>query len=92
MRRCAIGVILAGVVMLSAYAQTTVTVSPTAVSLHLGTFYQFSARVTGTTPTSVAWSIALPAGVSSSQRLVMVEMQAGYRVSQSHLKCLRGYK
>jgi uncharacterized protein (DUF1800 family) len=69
MRRSAIGVILAGFsILLPAYAQTTatVTVTPTAVSVHLGTFYQFAARVTGTTPTTVTWSIALPAGATGS--------------------------
>src|ERR1022692_824017 len=52
-----------------AYAQTvtpTVTVAPTAVSVNLGTFYQFSAKVTGTTPTTVGWTLALPAGGTGS--------------------------
>ncbi len=66
MRRNVIGVILAGFCMfLPAYAQT-VTVSLTAVSLHLGTFYQFTAKVTGTTPTTTGWTIALPAGATGS--------------------------
>ena len=52
MRSSAIGVILAGLSVWPAYAQT-VTVTPTAVSVHLGTFFQFSARVTGTSPTTV---------------------------------------
>src|SRR5438128_952260 len=58
---------LAGVsFVVPAHAQTTVTVSPPAVSVHLGTFYQFSARVTGVTPATVAWSIALPPGATGS--------------------------
>ncbi len=66
MRRSAAGVILAGLSMLvPAYAQT-VTVSPTAVSVHLGTFYQFAAKVTGTSPTTVGWTVALPAGATGS--------------------------
>ena len=66
MRRSAIGVILAGVgLFVPAYAQT-VTVSPTAVSVHLGTFYQFADKVTGITPTTVGWTIALPAGATGS--------------------------
>src|ERR1700681_4450452 len=65
MRRSAIGLILAGCgVLLPAYAQT-VTVSPAAVSVHLGTFYQFAAKVTGTSPTTVGWTVALPAGTGS---------------------------
>jgi uncharacterized protein (DUF1800 family) len=65
MRRNTAGWILAGLTLwVPAYAQT-VTVSPTAVSVHLGTFYQFSAKVTGTTPTTVGWTVALPAGTGS---------------------------
>src|SRR5271154_4181155 len=51
MRRNVIGVILAGFCILPPVHAQTVTVSPIAVSLHLGTFYQFKAKVTGTTPT-----------------------------------------
>src|SRR6202162_6220950 len=66
MRRSTAGVILAGLSILApAYAQT-VTVSPTAVSVHVGTFYQFAAKVTGTSPTTVGWTIALPAGATGS--------------------------
>lgn len=65
MRSSAIGVILAGLSVCPVYAQT-VTVTPTAVSVHLGTFFQFSARVTGTSPTTVGWTIALPAGATGS--------------------------
>ena len=66
MRGSTFGVILAGLsVWAPAYAQT-VTVSPTDVSVHLGTFYQFSAKVTGTTPTTVGWTIALPDGATGS--------------------------
>ena len=66
MRRSTAGVILAGLgILVPAYAQT-VTVSPTAMSVHLGTFYQFAAKVTGTTPTTVGWTIALPDGATGS--------------------------
>ncbi len=66
MRRSTIGLILAGFsIWAPAYAQT-VTVSPTTVSVHLGTFYQFAAKVTGTTPTTVGWTIALPADATGS--------------------------
>src|SRR5260370_30320244 len=58
---------LAGVLMLApVYAQTVVTISPTAASVHLGTYYQFSGKVTGATSTAVAWSVALPAGATGS--------------------------
>src|SRR6185437_946810 len=49
----------------SAWAQT-VTVAPTAVPVHLGTFYQFAVKVTGVTNTAVAWSVALPPGATGS--------------------------
>src|ERR1700690_3416839 len=66
MQRSAMVVILAGFgLFLPAYAQT-VTVSATAVSVHLGTFYQFSSKVTGVTPTTVGWTVALPAGATGS--------------------------
>ena len=66
MRGSAIRVIIASLgIFAPAYAQT-VTVTPTAVSVHLGTFFQFSARVTGTSPTTVGWTIALPAGATGS--------------------------
>ncbi len=53
------------VVVGPAFGQT-VTIAPTAASVHLGTYYQFSAKVTGTTPTTVTWTIALPAGATGS--------------------------
>ena len=66
MRRNAIGVILAGVSMLlPAYAQT-VTVSPSTAYVHLSTFYQFAAKVTGTSPTTVGWTVRLPDGATGS--------------------------
>ena len=66
MGRSAIGLILAGYgVLLPAYAQT-VTVSPAAVSVHLGTYYQFAAKVTGISPTTVGWTVALPDGATGS--------------------------
>jgi uncharacterized protein (DUF1800 family) len=45
---------------------TTVTVSPTAAAVHLGTSYQFSDTVTGNTNRSVSWSVVLPAGATGS--------------------------
>jgi len=66
MRRVAGGMILAGLsIWVPANAQT-VTVSPTAVSIHLGTYFQFAAKVTGTTPTTVGWTVALPDGATGS--------------------------
>src|SRR5205807_799932 len=66
MRRSAIGLILAACgAILPAPAQT-VTVSPAAVSVHLGTFYQFTAKVTGISPTTVGWTVALPYGATGS--------------------------
>lgn len=66
MRRSTVWVILAGLSGLApAYAQT-ITVSPTAVSVHLGTFFQFADKITGVTPTTVGWTIALPAGATGS--------------------------
>ena len=53
MRRSVIGVIIAGLSALAPVYAQTVTVTPATVSVHLGTFYQFSAKVTGTTPTTV---------------------------------------
>lgn len=67
MRKGIVGGVLAGVCLLApAYAQVTVTVSPSPASLHLGTFQQFTARVTGTTPTTVTWTIVLPTGATGS--------------------------
>jgi uncharacterized protein (DUF1800 family) len=66
MRGSTFGVILAGLsIWAPAYAQT-VAVSPTAVSVHLGTYFQFAAKVTGTSPTTVGWTIALPDGATGS--------------------------
>jgi uncharacterized protein (DUF1800 family) len=66
MPRNAVGVVWAAFSMLlPAYGQI-VTVSPSAASVHVGTFYQFAAQVTGTTPTTVGWTIALPAGATGS--------------------------
>lgn len=66
MRRTVVGVILAGLAAYApAYAQT-ITINASAVSVHLGTFYPFSARVTGASPATVAWTIALPDGATGS--------------------------
>ncbi len=45
---------------------TTVTITPTAAGVRLGTAFQFTARVTGNTNTTVAWTVALPAGDTGS--------------------------
>jgi uncharacterized protein (DUF1800 family) len=67
MRKSIVGGILAGVCLLApAYGQIAVTVLPSPASVHLGTFRQFAARVTGTTTTGVTWTIALPAGATGS--------------------------
>jgi len=51
-----------------AYAQISVTVSPSPASVHVGTFLQFSARVSGTSTSGVAWSLtpSMGAGTISS--------------------------
>src|SRR4051812_45585209 len=67
MRKRIFGEILAGVCLLvPAYGQITVTVAPSPAAVHVGTFLQFSAKVTGTTPTSVTWSVALQSGATGS--------------------------
>src|ERR1700686_4805926 len=66
MQGSAVGVILAGLAMLAPAYSQTVTVAPTALSVHLGTFYQFSARITGTGRTTVGWTVALPVGATGS--------------------------
>jgi uncharacterized protein (DUF1800 family) len=40
-----------------AYAQVAVTVSPSPAAVHVGTFLQFSARVSGTSTAGVSWSV-----------------------------------
>jgi len=45
-----------------AFAQITVTVSPSPASVHVGTFLQFSARVSGTSTTGVTWSLTPATG------------------------------
>ena len=56
--------LLAAVALLvgHAYAQTTVTITPTTVGVHIGTYWQFSARASSG---GVTWSVALPAGTGS---------------------------
>src|SRR5689334_10473523 len=44
---------------LPAYAQVAVTITPSTADVSLGTFLQLSARVSGTSNTSVAWSVTL---------------------------------
>ncbi len=58
--------LLGAVAFASAHAQGTVTISPTAVDVHLGTYLQFSDKVTGITPATVGWTVALPAGATGS--------------------------
>ena len=48
-----------------AYAQITVTVSPSPASVHVGTFLQFAARVSGTSTTGVSWSITPATGAGA---------------------------
>src|SRR5579862_7917415 len=50
---------------LPAYAQITVTVSPSPASVHVGTFLQFAAKVSGTSTTGVAWSMTPATGAGS---------------------------
>jgi len=66
MQRSTAWVVLAGLSILApAYGQT-ITVSPTSAAVHVGTFYQFAAKVTGVTPTTVGWTVALPDGATGS--------------------------
>ncbi|MBI4889502.1 MAG: DUF1800 domain-containing protein [Acidobacteria bacterium] len=44
----------------------TVVVTPGVAAVHLGTYLQFSARVTGVTNTAVAWTVALPEGAQGA--------------------------
>ena len=48
-----------------ACAQVTVTVSPSPASVHVGTFLQFSARVSGTSTTGVTWTLTPATGAGS---------------------------
>jgi len=66
MRGIAIRVIFAGLCVFAPLYAQTITVTPTAVSVHLGTFFQFSDKVTGVTPTTAGWTVALPAGATGS--------------------------
>ena len=66
MRRVTAGMILAGLSLWAPANAQTVTVSPTAVSIHLGTYFQFAGKVTGITPTTVGWTVALPDGATGS--------------------------
>ncbi len=66
MRGNAFRVIFAGLCVFAPVYAQTVTVTPTAVSVHLGTFFQFSDKVTGVTPTTAGWTVALPAGATGS--------------------------
>jgi uncharacterized protein (DUF1800 family) len=50
---------------LPAYAQVAVTISPSPASVHVGTFLQFAAKVSGTSTTGVAWSITPATGAGS---------------------------
>src|SRR5580692_6280068 len=58
--------LLGAIGLAAAYAQGTVTISPTAVGVHIGAYQRFSDTVTGITPTTVGWSVALPAGDTGS--------------------------
>src|SRR5437667_5012211 len=48
-----------------AYAQIAITISPSPASVHIGTFLQFSANVTGTTTRGVTWSMTPATGAGS---------------------------
>jgi uncharacterized protein (DUF1800 family) len=50
---------------LPAYAQITITVSPSPASVHVGTFLQFAAKVSGTSTTGVGWTITPATGAGS---------------------------
>jgi hypothetical protein len=65
-QKSVIGWVLAGFSLLAPAYSQSVTIAPTSVSVHLGTFYQFTARVTGVSPTTVAYSVALPTGATGS--------------------------
>ena len=66
MRKNVVRLVLAGAALIvPTYAQT-VTVTPPAVAVHVGTFYQLSARVTGVTPATVKWSVAVAGGGTGS--------------------------
>lgn len=54
------------VCLTSVWGQTVVTITPTTPSIHVGTSLQFSSTVTGVSPTSVTWSVALPVGATGS--------------------------
>ena len=48
-----------------AHAQVTVTVSPSPASVHVGTFLQFAAKVSGTSTTGVSWTMKPATGAGS---------------------------
>jgi|SRR5665213_1363238 len=48
-----------------AYAQIVVTVSPSPAAVHVGTFLQLSARVSGTSTTGVGWSMTPSTGAGT---------------------------
>src|SRR5689334_13597756 len=52
-------VVLGTTLWLPADGQVTVAVTPSQADVHLGTFLQFAAKVSGTSNTSVAWTVAL---------------------------------
>jgi uncharacterized protein (DUF1800 family) len=54
------------VIGLASVQAQKVTIAPTAVNVYIGTYYRFGATVTGITPTTVAWSVALPPGITGS--------------------------
>ena len=50
---------------LPSYAQVAITISPSPASVHVGTFLQFSASVTGTSTRGVTWSMLPATGAGS---------------------------
>ncbi len=57
---------LFGVLGLAAASAQSVTIAPASISVPIGAYYRFSAAVTGITPTTVGWSVSLPAGDTGS--------------------------
>ena len=57
---------LYGVIGIAPACAQSITISPTSVSVPIGAWYRFSDTVTGITPTTVGWSVALPAGDTGS--------------------------
>ena len=66
MRLRAVRAVLFAAFGLATACAQSITVSPTTVGVPIGAYQRFTAVVTGVTPTTVAWSVALPAGDTGS--------------------------